>query len=277
MEAQENAQIKVTENFGTVILKVRKIAKLFRKSLTKNDILQAHCITTYGHQLTLKLDCKTRWNSMAKMLAHFLKMKAAIKMTLTDLSKEELFPSDLEKQIIEDLNETLETIEAANTLGERVLALPKQTRPANFSSSAWARMLRTDLWQRSSTMPWKPDFLSNETRNFLPLLATWMIEMTNRSWQLIQCCLIHLRTLYERLFQSKENNDYITQEDAEEPKSRVTKKSKHDELMQLLSGKNATETETKAFGRTGSLRMMLKKRRWHCLKPPRTAQKCSQI
>ncbi len=34
-------------------------------------------------------------------------------------------------------------------------ALPKRTRSANFSCSAWARMPRTSPWHRSSTMPWE--------------------------------------------------------------------------------------------------------------------------
>lgn len=59
------AQLLETERpefiYKNLIDKVRKIVKLFRKSPTKNDLLQKYVIETHKKEMTLILDCKTRW------------------------------------------------------------------------------------------------------------------------------------------------------------------------------------------------------------------------
>ena len=55
---------------GPLINKVRKIILLFRKSPTKNDILQQFIKRDFGKDIVLLKDCKTRWNSLLLMLEH---------------------------------------------------------------------------------------------------------------------------------------------------------------------------------------------------------------
>lgn len=59
----------LTDRFhiSTVIGKVRKISKIFRKSPTKNEILQKYVKEEKGKELKLILDCKTRWNTLFDM------------------------------------------------------------------------------------------------------------------------------------------------------------------------------------------------------------------
>ena len=60
---------KITEaSVGPLINKVRKIKLMFRKSPTKNDILQQYIKTEFGKYIVLLKDYKTRWSSLLLML-----------------------------------------------------------------------------------------------------------------------------------------------------------------------------------------------------------------
>ena len=77
---------KVKNHFQSVIIKVRKIVKLFRKSPVKNDVLQEEVKKHHGREVALILDCRTRWNSLLAMIQQFLKINEQIGVVLADIS-----------------------------------------------------------------------------------------------------------------------------------------------------------------------------------------------
>ncbi|KAJ8705018.1 hypothetical protein PYW08_012338 [Mythimna loreyi] len=68
-----------------VINKVRKVAKLFRKSPTKQAVLKKYVEEDFHKELKLITDCKTRWSSLADMLERFLKIKICVRKALIDV------------------------------------------------------------------------------------------------------------------------------------------------------------------------------------------------
>jgi hypothetical protein len=79
IEINPNEEIESTENFNlrTVIVKIRKIVKMFRRSPLKNEVLQNHVKVDHGKELQLFLDTKTRWNSLVAMLERFELLKTS--------------------------------------------------------------------------------------------------------------------------------------------------------------------------------------------------------
>ena len=63
-----------TINVSMIISKVRKIARFFRKSPLKNQILQKYVQEEHGKKLQLMLDSKTRWNILLAMLERILEI-----------------------------------------------------------------------------------------------------------------------------------------------------------------------------------------------------------
>lgn len=120
-EDQESNGTQFVQNtlqfcYEEIINKVRQVARLYRKSPTKSDdILQKHVKNDIGKELTLILDCKTRWSSLADMLARFLQIKSTVKKSLIDINSDIKF-SDAEIDILEHISESLQimkiTVEA---------------------------------------------------------------------------------------------------------------------------------------------------------------------
>ena len=54
-----------------VLKKVRKVVKIFRKRPVKNKVLQKYVLLEQNKELSLVLDCKTRWSSMYEMVERF--------------------------------------------------------------------------------------------------------------------------------------------------------------------------------------------------------------
>ena len=71
-----------------VLKKVRKVVKIFRKSPVKNEVLQKYVLLEQNKELSLVLDCKTRWSSMYEMVEGFICLKKCISKALLDLSIE---------------------------------------------------------------------------------------------------------------------------------------------------------------------------------------------
>ena len=103
---------KVKIHFQPVISKVRKIVKLFRKSPIKNDILQEEVKKQLGKEVSLILDCRTRWNSLFSMIQQFLKIKDSIVKVLLDISPL-LICSDDEFDVLSDIVAALEPVKLA--------------------------------------------------------------------------------------------------------------------------------------------------------------------
>ena len=61
-----------------VISKVRRIVRLFRRSPVKNSILHKYVDEEKGRELSLLLDCKTRWNSLIAMIERFILPKSLL-------------------------------------------------------------------------------------------------------------------------------------------------------------------------------------------------------
>lgn len=105
IEYEEQAN-ELDETYKPIIDKVRKIARMFRRSPLKNEALQAYVKIDHSTELTLILDSKTRWNSLANMLERFYKLRNCVQKAIVDL-KPDLTP--LQKSLSLD-EEELKTI-----------------------------------------------------------------------------------------------------------------------------------------------------------------------
>lgn len=68
-----------------IINKVQKIVKIFKRSPTKNVLLQKYILTENKTEHMLILDSKTSWNSLLLMMERFLKLKNPIQKAIIDL------------------------------------------------------------------------------------------------------------------------------------------------------------------------------------------------
>ena len=75
-DSSENDKIEESQvHYRPVIKKIRKVIIIFRRSPTKNNILQKYIKAEFGKQLSLIMDCKTRRSSPLLMLKQFYKVK----------------------------------------------------------------------------------------------------------------------------------------------------------------------------------------------------------
>lgn len=101
---------KVPAEYRQTVERVRKVVRLLRRSPTKNDDkLQPYVISQCGHEVQLKLDCKTRLNSLLDMLSAFLRLRSPIQKALIDLKQPSLV-SDADFDIIQDTVAALEPV-----------------------------------------------------------------------------------------------------------------------------------------------------------------------
>lgn len=86
---------EVIPDYSDVIQKVRKVVKLFRKSPTKDDTyLQKYVKEETGKELSLILDCRTRWNSLLDMLERFYILKVCIEKALINIASDIKFTDE---------------------------------------------------------------------------------------------------------------------------------------------------------------------------------------
>ena len=71
-----------TVNVVTAIDKMRKIARIIRKSPVKNDTLQSYVKSQSRKGIHLILDCKTRWNRLVAMLERYIDLRSPVEKTL---------------------------------------------------------------------------------------------------------------------------------------------------------------------------------------------------
>lgn len=110
-EVEPANQIQMTTNHDiySIVKKVRKVVKIFRRSPTKNPILQTYVKEKHRKELSLILDCKTRWNSLVDMLERFVLLKDCIQKSLIDLNSPVVI-NDSEFQIMRDIIQCLEPV-----------------------------------------------------------------------------------------------------------------------------------------------------------------------
>lgn len=141
---------------------VRKVVKLFKRSPTKNDdTLQPYVVSDCGREVQLKLDCKTRWNSLLEMLSTFLRLRGPIQKALIDLKQSSLV-SDTDWDVIRDIVSSLEPVkvvvealcrrETSLLSADAALKLCLDELRSNGSdlAKATAAALRTRIKQRRS-------------------------------------------------------------------------------------------------------------------------------
>ena len=100
-------------SIGPVVKKVRVIIKKFRCSPVKNDSLQEEVKKKYGKEISVILDCKTRWCSLHSMVERFIKLEEPLNKVLDDLGLEKLKLSSGEIQLLRDIVAALEPFKVA--------------------------------------------------------------------------------------------------------------------------------------------------------------------
>ena len=86
-----------SEEYQSIVNKVRRVVKVFKRSPTKNDnALQPYVKREFSKEVSVILDWRTRWSSLADMFARFLQLRSPVQKALIDLGQSaELTPTSL--------------------------------------------------------------------------------------------------------------------------------------------------------------------------------------
>nr|CAI5830436.1 unnamed protein product [Callosobruchus analis] len=103
----EGIELSSSYDVDVTVTKTRKIIRSFRKSPTKNDILQKYIKEQHGREMQLILDCKTRWSSLFSMLERFVFLENCVKKMI-DFKMEPMSSSEF--QLLNNLAKLLEPI-----------------------------------------------------------------------------------------------------------------------------------------------------------------------
>lgn len=95
----EPEPLSMNVSFEHVINTVRKYFKTFKKSPVKLAQLRHNVKQVLGKELTIKFDCKTRWNSVLPMLVRFDEIKSIIKSTMSEYNLE--YDENIDEKISE--------------------------------------------------------------------------------------------------------------------------------------------------------------------------------
>lgn len=144
------------ENIKELIKKIRKVVVYFKRSALKNEtVLQKYVKIEHGKELSLLLDCKTRWNSLLTMLERFNLLKTSIQKALIDLNHPIRLEDDdfeLVNKIVDVLTPIKLTVEAicrrdAN-LCTADAALKFLIKQLSSKNSALAKKMKASLVER---------------------------------------------------------------------------------------------------------------------------------
>ncbi|XP_074174497.1 uncharacterized protein LOC109443974 isoform X2 [Rhinolophus sinicus] len=91
--AQAN-QYDLRDDLSLAISSVRRIVKIFKYSPVKNSLLQQEIARSEKRELEVILDCKTRWNTLERMIERFLKIIDPIKTVLRELKLDHLWKEE---------------------------------------------------------------------------------------------------------------------------------------------------------------------------------------
>ena len=107
---------EMSTEYQDVVQKVRKVVKLFKRSPTKNDAqLQPYVKQELGKELSLILDCRTRWNSLVDMLSRFLQVRGPIQKALIDLGRATMI-NDSDFSVIQEMVSCLYCVPCQNDM-----------------------------------------------------------------------------------------------------------------------------------------------------------------
>jgi hypothetical protein len=109
----------LSDSYRQPISQVRKISKIFRKSSVRDSVLQNYIKQEKGKELSLILDCKTRWNSLEAMIGRFITLKECVVLALNYIGAFHIWNEAYYPKIIELLNVLGSVRLAAETLGRR--------------------------------------------------------------------------------------------------------------------------------------------------------------
>ncbi|XP_017768021.1 PREDICTED: uncharacterized protein LOC108556411 [Nicrophorus vespilloides] len=85
---------RTVDDIKPALQMVRRIVKFFKIAPNRNSILQNHVKEMHGLEMSLILDCKTRWKSIVTMTERFLKIVDSVRNALRDLSSLHLLNDD---------------------------------------------------------------------------------------------------------------------------------------------------------------------------------------
>ncbi|GBP65678.1 hypothetical protein EVAR_98391_1 [Eumeta japonica] len=144
------------ENIKELIEKVRKVVIYFKRSPLKNEtVLQKYVKIEHGKELSLLLDCKTRWNSLLTMLERFYLLKSCIQKALIDLNHP-ICLEDVEFELVNKIVDVLTPIKlTVEAICRRDANLCTADAALNFlikqlssKNSALAKKIKTCLVDR---------------------------------------------------------------------------------------------------------------------------------
>jgi hypothetical protein len=125
-----------------VIQKVRKIACTFKRSPTKNSILQKYVCAKHKRELQLMIDSKTRWSSLMKMLDRYLCIQDSVDKALIDIQSE-ITINRSDKFILNCLVQTLKPV--ALTVEVYIPFLPFFHKKVSSQSTSKAKLCVCDI------------------------------------------------------------------------------------------------------------------------------------
>ena len=109
----EEDEYDMTLDFDQIINRLRGVIRMFKKSATKHSILQQNIAQKMGKKLKLKLDIKTRWNSLSVMIRRFLILSECVNKSLVKLNIDPIPEND--NFALQNLVDVLAPVETAVT------------------------------------------------------------------------------------------------------------------------------------------------------------------
>lgn len=105
-----DAAAELSDQYRHVIEIVRKTVTVFRRSPVKNDsILQKYVKEDHGKEITLLLDCPTRWNSLLSMLSRFSLLRTSIQKAMIDMKTPQMV-TDADFMLVDEIIAALEPV-----------------------------------------------------------------------------------------------------------------------------------------------------------------------
>jgi hypothetical protein len=95
------------------------IQLIFRKSRVRDSILQNYIQQEKGKEISLILDCKTRWNSLEAITERFITFKECVVVALNDIGASHMWNEAYYPKIVELVNVLGPVRLAAEALGRR--------------------------------------------------------------------------------------------------------------------------------------------------------------